>query len=123
MFFLVYLSLVAVIITLRRQERRHHAELALLYKQLGKMPPLKKPKLQKHESWLALPIGLFISIFGVLSIYTNVNLNQVGIKATAEEWAFSCLVLPAGIAIYVLGVRSLQANKRYELMMKERQTA
>jgi hypothetical protein len=118
-----YLSLVAVFITLRRQERRHHAELALLYKQLGRIPPLRKPKLQKHESWLALPIGLFISIFGVLSIYSNLTLNQVGINATTEEWAFSCLVLPAGVIIYVLGVRSVQENKRYERMIRERQMA
>jgi hypothetical protein len=123
MFILLYLSLVAVVITLRRQERRHQAELGLLYKQLGKIPPVRKPKLKKHESWLTLPIGLFISVFGVLSIYSNMNLNQIGMKVTAEDWAFSCLVLPAGIAIYVLGVRSLQENKRYERMMKESQMA
>lgn len=121
MFVVFYLSLVAVVITLRRQERRHYAELTFLYKQFGKIPPLKRPKLQKYESWLALPVGLFISIFGVLSIYTNFSIAQVGIRTTAEDWAFSCLVLPAGIAIYVLGVRSLQENRRYERMMKERQ--
>lgn len=121
--FILYLSAVAVAIILRRQERRHRAEATIAYGRLGQPIPPREPKLGKYECWLALAVGTFLAIIGVMTVVANFVMSKDNIQVPSGQWESAAVFLAAGITIYVLGVRSLQENRRYALELREKEKA
>jgi hypothetical protein len=117
---LVYISAVITAILLRRQERVHKAELASLYQQLGRSAPLRKPKLQKYECWLALLAGGFLACIGAMEFTAGLVSMKSELPGMQEMWQGGAFFLAIGITVYVLGVLSLMENKQYERMVSER---
>lgn len=119
MFFLIYIAAVLVSLVLHRQERRHLYELSLEHQRLGKAMPAPKPKLPKLESWLNLVLGAFL-LFGFGATFLWINLSRLSESVRdprftpyAAEWEFTSVVLATGIALVILGIRSLIQNRRY----------
>jgi hypothetical protein len=117
---IIFLSAVITAVLLRRQERVHKVELESLYQQLGRTVPLRKPKLQKYECWLSLLAGGFLAIVGTMNLTFGLVSAKVGMPQLQEMWQSGAVFLAAGITIYVLGLRSLQENKRYEDLVRGR---
>ena len=118
-----YLSAVITAVLLRRQERVHRAELASLYQQLGRTMPLRKPKLQRYECWLSLLAGGFLACIGAMNLVAGLVSAKVGLPQMQEMWKGGAIFLAAGITVYVLGVLSLQENKRYEHLVSDQKSA
>jgi H+/Cl- antiporter ClcA len=114
----IYVSAVVVAILLRRQERRHRKELALVCEHLALPPPSQKPKLRLLECWLNILLGLFLTAGGTyffwlfLSISNSVR-EGPRIAVPLGEWEFSAILLATGISLLFLGFRSIQELHRY----------
>lgn len=120
---IIFFTAVITAVLLRRQERVHQAELASLYQQLGRSIPVRKPKLRKYECWLALAAGGILAIAGTMNFVAGLVSAQIGIPAMQEMWQGGAVFLASGITIYVLGLRALQENKRYEDMVSSQKNA
>ena len=120
---IVYISAVITAILLRRQERVHQTELASLYEQLGRSVPLRKPKLQRYECWLSLLAGGFLAGFGTMNLVGGLVSAKTEMPGMQEMWQGGAFLLAVGITVYILGVLSLQENKRYERMLRDQKSA
>jgi len=114
---IIYISAIITAILLRRQERVHQAELASLYQQLGRSVPLRRPKLQKYECWLSLLAGGFLACFGTMTLVGGLVSAKIGMPGMQEMWQGGAFLLAVGATVYILGVLSLQENRRYERMV------
>jgi hypothetical protein len=116
---ILYVTAVTVAIILRHQERRHQAELALVYERIGRPVPLRRPKLQKHVSWMNLAVGAIVVIVGSVALAANIAVAKDGLPVSPGQWEFSAVLLATGLTLCILGVRSLQENKRYEHAVRD----
>jgi sugar phosphate permease len=118
---IIFLSAVITAVLLRRQERVHQAELAGLYQQLGRSIPLPKPKLRSYECWLSLAAGGILAIVGTMNLVFGLVAAKVGIPTMQESWQGGAVFLAFGITVYVLGLRALQENKRYNNLISDQE--
>ena len=122
MFIVLYVTAVLVSLVLQRQERRHQFELSQEYHRLGVEMPSAAPKIPRLESWLNVVLGIILSGFATLFLRMNfLRLREFAddprLAPHGFEWELASVFLAAGIALVILGVRSLLRNKRYASSM------
>jgi hypothetical protein len=122
MIILVYITAILVSIILERQERRHNFELEMEYRRLGKSIPEPKPKLTMIQSFLNIVVGVVISGLGVLFFVSNFNiLRDLGSRVQThywqanDMWQWDAVILATGIALVVVGIKSVAMNRKYSL--------
>ena len=119
----IAIFIVAVIISafFDQQERRHKLELQIEYEKIGKKMPQEPPKLQMLESIANIMVGLLLAEIGGVGVWTFlyavkhagqiVSQSKVGVSGEVD-----CLsaFLAGGIALMILGVKSVRANYKFQ---------
>lgn len=121
---LVIIFIEAVIISafFDQQGRHHKLELEIEYEKLGKRMPVEPPKLPMLESIMNIIIGLILAEIGGVGLWAFLGLikhadqiisqNKSFFSAHffATEVDFISALLAGGIALMILGVKSVRAN-------------
>lgn len=112
---LIFVYVIAVLVSLvfERQERRHLFEESLEYQRIGKEPPQPKPKLPLIESWLNVTVGIFLLLFGILAVWSQLFvLSTVHDAAertlSGDDIITSSVFIAGGIALILLGLKSVR---------------
>lgn len=125
MLILVYVLAVLVSLVFERQERRHLFYESLEYQRIGKEPPQPKPKLPLIESWLNVTIGILLFFIGFSAVYvrlfvvwTTSQIDATERTMFREEMMYWGVFIAAGIALIILGLKSVRFHKRLDKKMK-----
>ncbi len=118
---LVYVTAILVSIVLERQERRHRFNLEMEYRRLQIPIPPKRPKLPRLESWLNIAVGLLLLILGALFLWTLFSIisnHRLSLPQPTERDfpMMGAAFISAGLALIILGTKSLRLNSAYERM-------
>ncbi len=120
MFIAIFIVAVIISAFFDQQERRHKLELQIEYEKLGKRMPKEPPKLPMLESVANIVIGLILAEIGGVGVWTFlyavkhagqiVSQSKVGVSGEVD-----CLsaFLAGGIALMILGVKSVRANYKF----------
>ncbi len=129
MFVAIFIEAVIISAFFDQQERRHKLELQLEYEKIGKEMPPEPPKLPKLESVANIFIGLVLAEIGGFGLWAFVALlmqNGASIFTNQKlrgdyftgQTDFIAAFIAGGIALILLGVKSLRAHARYRELMK-----
>lgn len=122
MLLLTFILIILISLVFDRQERRHHFEKLLEYERLSIPTPKPKPKLLLLESWLNIILGLFLFSLGILfvySIFSRLSEPQLSYSVRPAEFQLFAVFLAAGIALMMLGWKSVKLNRAYRKEMKK----
>lgn len=115
-----FIAATAVSALLEWQERKQRKEIAREFEQLGIPQPERQPKVQLLESWLAVYIGFFLVLSGLLtavavlqSLGVIMAISGTDIDLSSSLYEILILLVGGGAALIVLGVRAVRENKRY----------
>jgi hypothetical protein len=113
----VAILIVAVVISafFDQQQRRHNLELQVEFEKLGRIMPKERPKLPMLESIANVLVGLILFEIGALSLWAFLsvlgNAGQIVMRLhPAGEIDSIASLLAAGIALMILGLKSVSAN-------------
>ena len=120
MFVAIFIVAVVISAFFDQQGRRHRLELEIEYEKLGKKMPPEPPKLPMLESVANIVVGLILAEIGGLSILTIVTAVKHAGQFLAQNKSFlpaetdsAAAFLAGGIALMILGVKSVLSNVRY----------
>lgn len=118
---LISIFIVAVIISafFDQQERRHRLELQIEYEKLGRKMPEEQPRLPMLESIANILVGMILVEIGAVSLWVFIRMpgtaRQIEIKSDVfGQIDFMSALLAGGIALMILGVKSVRANLKYQ---------
>lgn len=118
MFTAVFITAVIIAAFFDQQERRHRLELQIEYEKLGKKMPPAAPKLPMLESIANIVVGIILLETGGLALWGL--LGTIGVlggdlvaRTAPLQTDFSAGLLAGGIALVILGVKGIRANRRY----------
>jgi 4-amino-4-deoxy-L-arabinose transferase-like glycosyltransferase len=113
MMILTFITAVLVSLVFERQERRQAFEESLEYRRMGKEMPKSKLKLPLLESWLNITLGIFILGFGVILLGSIFYiLNEIpSERFYSEDWEFVSVIIATGIALVLLGSKSVRQHR------------
>jgi|GEM_PF-1400766 len=123
---LIYVVAVLVSIVLERQERRHRFNIEMEYCRLQLPMPLIKPKLPRLESWLNIAIGALLLLLGTLfvaltfTVLLNPKLKSMDLPVQEQTYQAAGFIA-GGLALIILGVKSLKLNTAYERLFRSDQ--
>ncbi len=130
MFVAIFIEAIIISAFFDQQERRHKLELQLEYEKVGKNVPVEPPKLPRLESFANILVGLVLAEIGGIGLWAFVGLmmrhgtsilmnqNLRGEYFTGQT-DFVAAFIAGGIALMILGVKSLRAHARYRDFIKE----
>jgi len=118
MFVMIFIAAVIISAFFDQQSGRHSLELEIEYEKLGKKMPLEPPKLPMLESVANVLVGLILIEIGAVSSWALLFslehawkvVAQAGIPRQAD---FLFALLAGGIALAILGAKSVVANLKY----------
>ncbi len=122
MFIAIFIEAVIISAFFEQQERRHKLEREIEYEKLGIKMPAETPKLPMLESIANAVVGLIVAEFGGFGLLALLGIIQhAGHFADkyltsgyfANEVDFAAAFLAGGIALIMLGVKSIRANFKY----------
>jgi hypothetical protein len=106
MLLMIFLAAVAVSIVLERQEKRHLSELSRAFDNAAlDMPPLR-PRITRFEAWTNISLGVLL--LGAGGAYAWAVFRLPMGEAMSPAISFLSLLLAAGAALVVLGLRVLK---------------
>lgn len=116
---LIYVTAVLVSIVLERQERRHRFNLEMEYLRLQIPIPPKRPKLPPLESWLNITVGILLLVLGALGLVATLTDVRSSFQDHLNHVAG---FIAGGLALVILGVKSLKLNNEYAKQVRSTQT-
>lgn len=112
------------------QERKHKFETSLFYTFEQLQQKIHIPKRDFLDSWLIVAIGATLLEFGGITLWTivrmmgkmdrfaNAQTKKVIEESMPPQIIFASILLGGGIALLILGIRSVLMNWRYKKQKK-----
>ncbi len=121
---LVFIEALILSAVFERQERDHRLELEIEYEKQGMKAPLRVPKLPLLESVANVVVGLLVLEFGGIFVWTTLGMIRKAGKLDAKgmgliqhimanQIIFAAAFLAGGIALVILGFKSIRVNMKY----------
>jgi hypothetical protein len=108
----------------RKQEKKHRFERSLFYTYEQTQTQIDTPLRDILESILIVFVGATLLEIGVVVLWTATSLyfaqdniirsSKIVEEAISQQFFFATVLIGGGIAMMVLGVRSIIANKKYK---------
>lgn len=123
---LIYVVAVLISIVLERQGRRHRLQLEMEYRRLQLPMPPTRPKLLRLESWLNITIGIVLLLLGALyamltfTVFMDPRLKSMDLPV-AEHTYQAAGFIAGGLALIILGTKSLKLNRKHEEQVRTTQ--
>lgn len=126
----VFIEAVIVSVVFERQERHHRLDLEIEYEKQGMKVPPRTSKLPLLESIANVVVGLMVAEFGGIFVWTILGMIRhaggLGVKERdliqsilANEIYFAAAFLATGIALIILGIKSVRANLKYRRKLSD----
>ncbi len=119
MFIAIFVVAVVVSAFLDQQERRQRIELLVEYEHLGREMPKFPPKLPMLESLANVVLGCILLLIGSMGVITFIYVIRHAWTVVSKfenvplETDFYATFIAGGLALMILGVKSVVANLKY----------